>query len=259
MRILTVGDVVGTAGCDCLRRVLPMLKRQKEIDFTIVNGENAAPGNGILPQSAEHIFASGADVITSGNHIFRRREIYPLLDENEFILRPHNFPVSAPGRGVGIYDMGRVKIAVINLMGVVYLEPLACPFETADSCIEYAKKEGAKIILVDLHAEATSEKRALGFYLDGKISALFGTHTHVQTADETILPRGTGYITDLGMTGPKISVLGVKPEIAIAKQKEKLPVRFEIAEGECVVSGCIFDIEEKTGKTISVERISIEK
>lgn len=259
MRILMVGDVVGANGCDALRALLPQIKRQKGIDFTVVNGENSAQGNGILPLSMEHIFASGADVITSGNHVFRRREIYPVLDENECLLRPDNYPKTAPGKGVGIYDLGRVQIAVINLMGVVYLESLYDPFAAADECIERVKNAGAKIILVDFHAEATSEKRSMGFYLDGRVSAMAGTHTHVQTSDNCVLPQGTGYITDLGMTGPLHSVLGVKPEIAIAKQKDKLPVRFENADGESVLGACIFEIDEKTGKTVSTERILLER
>ena len=188
MKILAIGDVVGSAGCEMLRRRLPLIKRNHGIDLTIVNGENSADGNGILPSSAEHIFNSGADVITGGNHSFRRREMADMLEDSPFVLRPANYPGSAPGKGMCIVDSGRFKTAVINLMGVVYLEPLRCPFECADELVGRAKEEGAKFIFVDIHAEATAEKKALAFYLDSRVSALFGTHTHVLTADEQGLP-----------------------------------------------------------------------
>ncbi len=257
MNVLCVGDVVGKNGCEALRKNLPALKKLKGIDLTIVNGENSATGNGILPGSAEHIFTSGADVITTGNHVFRRHEIYSFLEENDSIVRPANFPESAPGKGMCIVDMGRTVAAVINIMGVTYMEPLKNPFETADAMIDKAKAAGAKLIFVDVHAEATAEKRALGFYLDGRVTALFGTHTHVQTSDAEILPQGTGYITDLGMCGPRWSVLGVKPELAIQKMKNMLPVRFDNADGESVLGGCIFEVDEKTGKTIGAEAVTL--
>lgn len=254
MKILCVGDVVGSAGCGLLRQLLPAIRREHQIDLTIVNGENSADGNGIMPESAEHIFTSGADVITGGNHTFRRREIHALLDENERLLRPANYPDSAPGSGYTLIDMGYTTVAVINLLGVVYMEPLADPFERAEQLIGKAKADGAKIIVIDLHAEATAEKKALAYHLDGQVSVLFGTHTHVQTADEQILPRGTGFITDLGMTGPYNSVLGVKPELAIQKMKDKLPVRFSAAEGVCQLNACIFTVDAG-GKCTNCERI----
>ncbi|HHW45795.1 MAG TPA: TIGR00282 family metallophosphoesterase [Clostridiales bacterium] len=257
MNILCIGDVCGDAGCDFLRQVLPGLKKLKGIDLVIANGENSAPSNGITPQSAEHLLASGVDVITGGNHSFRRKEIYPLLEQSDRILRPANYPASVPGSGFTIVDCGYAQVAVINLLGVVFMESLACPFETADRLIQRAKSEGANIIMVDFHAEATSEKRAFGFYLDSRVSAVFGTHTHVQTADEQILPKGTGYITDLGMTGPIQSVLGVNPETIITKFKDKMPVRFDFAKGDCMLSGCIFTIDRNTGLTVEVERINI--
>jgi len=225
--------------------------------MVIANGENASDGNGLLPTSAEHIFSSGVDIITGGNHTFRRHELYSMLDENEYIIRPANYPSSANGRGIGYIDLGYATVAVINILGVVYLESLACPFNTADALIGEAREHGSKVIIVDFHAEATSEKRALGFYLDGKISALFGTHTHVPTADAQILPNGTGYITDLGMTGPIQSVLGVAPELAISKLKDKLPVRFKNAESKCSLNGCIFEVDHKSGKTIKACQITI--
>lgn len=256
MKILAVGDVVGTHGCEFLRKKLPQLKKQNNIDICIVNGENSAQGNGILPQSATHLLDSGADLITTGNHSFRRFEIYNKFDEDGFpLIRPANFHRTAPGKGYYIIDKGFIQIAVINLIGVTYLDNNENPFECIDRILEEVKH--CKIKILDFHAEATSEKRAMGFYLDGKISAMFGTHTHVQTADEQILPNGTGYITDLGMTGAVHSVLGVTPNLAIEKMKTNMPVRFENPDGECKMEGCIFEIDNKTGKTISVERIRI--
>lgn len=254
MKVLAIGDIVSKQGCEYLRKVLPKLKRDYGADLVIANGENSAVGNGIIPYSANFIFDSGVDVITLGNHSLRRPEITNYLDENEFIIRPANYHSSAPGKGVAIIDKGSVIAAVINLQGSVYIESNKNPFNSIDEEIETAKREGAKIIIVDFHAEATSEKKALGFYTDGRISALFGTHTHVQTADEQILPSGTGYITDIGMTGPYYSVLGVTPEAAIQKMKTNLPVRFTNPDGPCSLEGCFFEIDNKTGKTIKIER-----
>lgn len=258
MNILAIGDVVGNIGCKFLRSRLPQLKKLKNIDLVIANGENSSDGNGITPASADFLFKSGVDVITAGNHSFRRKESYDLYDNSPFLIRPGNYPEgTTPGKGLTVVDMGRIQVAVINIMGTAYLEPLDCPFKTADKLIKQAENYGAKIIIADFHAEATGEKRAMGYYLDGKISAIFGTHTHVQTADETILPNGTGYITDVGMTGPIHSVLGVKPDIIIKKFKDKLPQRFDLADGECKMNCIIFEADEKTGKTISVERLEI--
>lgn len=259
MRLLAVGDVCGSIGCDAIKRILPRLKKSKNIDMVVINGENSADGNGITPESADFLFACGADVITGGNHSFRRKQIYDYLDQNEFLLRPYNLPEAENGKGICFVDLGYVTAAVINLSGKIYLEKLgaSCPFKAADELIEQARGAGAKIIAVDFHAEATSEKRALALYLDGKVSAFFGTHTHVQTADEQILSGGTGYITDLGMTGPINSVLGVKSEIIINRLKDGIPSKFELADGECVLCGCIFDIDIKTGKTVGIERLLI--
>lgn len=258
MIILAIGDVVGKIGCNFLREKLPQLKKLKGIDLVIANGENSSDGNGITTSSAEFLFTSGVNVITTGNHAFRRKESYEYYDECEYLIRPANFPKgTTPGRGMTILDMGRTQVAVINLMGTAYLEPLNCPFEEADRLIEQAKKENANIIIVDFHAEATGEKRAMGYYLDGKVSAMFGTHTHVQTADATILPNGTGYITDAGMTGPIHSVLGVKTDIIIKKFKEKLPQRFDIATGDCKMNCVLMDIDDKTGQTLNIEALEI--
>ena len=254
MRILTVGDIVSKQGCEYLRENNFKLKREFRADLVIANGENSAVGNGILPQSANYIFDSGVDVITLGNHALRRPEIADYLEENEFIIRPANYHPSAPGKGAVYLDKGSVKVAVINLQGSVYLDNIENPFECIDSEIEYAKDEGANIIIIDFHAEASSEKKALGFYVDGRASVLFGTHTHVQTSDEQILPLGTGYITDLGMTGPYFSVLGVEPEKAIRKMKTNLPVRFSNPDGPCTLEGCVFEVDNKTGKPVHIER-----
>ena len=256
MNILAIGDVVGSNGCEFLRSKLPNLKKLKSIDLVIANGENSADGNGITKSSAEYLFKSGVDVITTGNHAFRRREIYPVFDEDNNLIRPANFPESTtPGKGYSIIDMGKMQVCVINLMGVVYMESLNCPFSTADDIINKFKDIPIKI--VDFHAEATAEKRALGFYLDGKISALFGTHTHVPTADETILPNGTGYITDVGMTVTINSVLGLSPNSAIKKMKGKIPVRFEFLGGPQKMDAILFNINEISGKTVNIERLTI--
>ena len=257
MRILTVGDVCGSIGCNFLLKVLPKLKTDNKIDFCIVNGENSADGNGITPHSADMLYAAGADVITGGNHSMRRRDIFDRLDSDPYLLRPENMQTSGAGKGFAEVDLGARRAAVINLIGRVYLPEAEDPFSTADRLIEKAKQNGIRIILVDFHAEATAEKKALAYYLDGKASAVFGTHTHVLTADEQILPQGTGYISDIGMTGPVNSILGVKPELSIAKIKDNAPVKFELAEGKCHLDGCIFEIDNNTGKTVSVERISI--
>lgn len=254
MRIIAIGDVVASQGCDYLRAELPKLKREYNADFVIVNGENSAVGNGVTPKSAQHIFTSGADVITLGNHSLRRPEIADYLDENEFIIRPCNYHSSAPGRGSVILDKGKNRVAVINLQGAVYLDNIINPFDSIDREIEKVKQDGANIIIVDFHAEASGEKKGMGFYLDGRVSALFGTHTHTQTSDEQILPNGTGYITDIGMTGPYYSVLGVTPEIVIQKMKTNLPVKFTNPDGRCTMEGIVFDIDESTGKTIKTER-----
>lgn len=254
MRIIAIGDVVASQGCDYLRAELPKLKREYNADFVIVNGENSAVGNGVTPKSAQHIFTSGADVITLGNHSLRRPEIADYLDENEFIIRPCNYHSSAPGRGSVILDKGKNRVAVINLQGAVYLDNIINPFDGIDKEIEKVKQDGANIIIVDFHAEASGEKKGMGFYLDGRVSALFGTHTHTQTSDEQILPNGTGYITDIGMTGPYYSVLGVTPEIVIQKMKTNLPVKFTNPDGRCTMEGIVFDIDENTGKTIKTER-----
>jgi metallophosphoesterase (TIGR00282 family) len=257
MKILTIGDVVGSSGCEYLRKVLPNLKRELKIDLTICNGENSADGNGCTPYSSNFLLDSGADVLTGGNHSLRRRENYATLENaNIPVLRPANFYKTAPGSGVFVLDKGFVQVAVFNLIGNVY-SPVNFEnvFETLDRLIDGHKH--CKIKILDFHAEATAEKRALGFYADGRISAFFGTHTHTQTADEQILPGGTGYITDIGMTGPVQSVLGIEPKLAIEKMKTGMPVKFDYAKSDCRLCGCIFDVDETTGKCLSVKRVNV--
>ena len=256
MNILVLGDVVGEIGCEFLRKKLPAFKKLKAIDFCIANGENSSTGNGITPYSAEYLFSSGVDFITTGNHVFRRKEFFDLLDESEFIIRPQNFHPSCPGVGYRIVDLGFNSIGILNLSGSMFLDKCSCPFEEADKAIEEMKKQ-TNIIIVDFHAEATSEKKALGFYLDGRISAFCGTHTHVQTSDASVLSGGTGYITDLGMCGVIDSVLGVDKNIIIEKFRHGMPARFDGATGDCMINGCIFTIDSKTGKCTSVETIDL--
>ena len=257
MNILCIGDVVGSVGCEHLRARLPGLKKQYGVDLVIANGENAADGNGVTPASVRYLLDSGVDVLTGGNHSFRRWESYELYDSCETLLRPANYPAGkVPGRGVCVADLGRVRVAVINLLGTMYLESLDNPFETLDRIL--ADPDLPKVKILDFHAEATGEKRAMGFYADGRISALFGTHTHVPTADETILPQGTGYLTDVGMTGPIQSVLGVRPESILQRLTSKMPVRFETAKGPCRLDAVLFTIDENTGKCREVLRLSVE-
>lgn len=255
MRLLFVGDVVGEGGCEFLKRKLPDFKRKNNIDVCIANGENSAQGNGVTPKSLGDVFDSGVDMITLGNHTYKRFEIMDHLEDAVNVVRPYNYPSGAPGVGVGILDKGRYRIAVINMLGTVYSEPLGNPFNEMDKALK--EIDGCKTVVVDFHAEATAEKRAMGFYLDGKVTAVLGTHTHVQTADEQLLPKGTAYITDVGMVGPLQSVLGIEPELTIKKFKSNLPVRFMNATGEYSMNGCIIEIDEKTGKALSIERVNV--
>lgn len=258
MNVLFIGDVVGAGGCAFVQKNLFALKKHYEIDFTVINAENAAVGNGITPKSADALFDYGADVLTLGNHGLRRREIYDYLEnENNPIIRPYNYHKSAPGRGSIVVHKGALTIGVLNLQGLFGMESVDNPFNTVDEAVNALKEQGCNIILTDFHAEATAEKRAMGFYLDGRVSALIGTHTHVPTADEQILEHGTGYITDVGMTGPYDSCIGVKKELAIEKMKTLLPVRFENPDSPCCLQAVVLKIDESTGKCLQIERIEI--
>ena len=253
--ILAVGDVVGENGLAHLERCLRPLQRQKNVAFTVVNGENAA-GVGLTPQQARRIYNAGADAVTLGNHTFGKMQIAHFLEENPYILRPANYTGRAPGKGWGVYDCGRVQVGVLNLIGRCGLDFNAeNPFTTADRVLKNADKP--TFVLVDLHAQATSEKLAMSYYLDGRVSALWGTHTHVPTADEHVCPKGTGYITDLGMTGPRESVLGIRPEQSVEFFLGGLPGRYRTAEGACKLQGAIFTLDSGTGLCVGVERIEV--
>ncbi len=254
MKLLFVGDVVGTAGIDILEDRLYKIKREYGVDFTVVNGENSAVGNGISRASYDRLIRLGADVVTGGNHSFRQRGSMELYEELDSLLRPANYPDGVPGHGVYVADIFPVKIAVINLMGTVDLEPLENPFFYVDRLI---KELDTPNIFVDLHAEATSEKKALGHYLTGRVTAVLGTHTHVQTADECILGGHTAYITDVGMCGPELSVLGVDADIAIEKMKYHTPVTFKPSENPSFINAVIIDFDEKIGKAHKIERLII--
>ena len=251
MKILFIGDVVGKRSCEVLLTELPTLKYEYGAALVIVNGENSAEGNGINPRSAQMIFDAGADVITTGNHVFRQKTIEEELDRNERILRPANYGDDVIGHGVCELDHGAYSVAVINLMGTTYMQPIENPFKYADRILEQTQ---ARIKLVDFHAEATSEKRAMGYYLAGRVSAVMGTHTHVQTADEQII-NGTGYITDAGMAGPAESVLGVDKDIIIERFLTFYPKRHVYADGDIMINGVCLDVNEKSGECTAIERI----
>ena len=255
MKILFIGDIVGSPGREAIKKLLPGLIKEHSLDFVVANAENVAGGSGITLKTADDLFASGVDVLTSGDHIWKRNEIFELLNTEKRILRPLNFPSSSPGQGSSVFKTKTGKnIGVINVNGRVFMDPLECPFKTSLKAAEELSKE-TNIIIVDMHAEATSEKVALGWYLDGKVSAVLGTHTHIQTADEKILPKGTAYITDAGMTGPYDSVIGRKVEDVLQRFLTLLPTRFEVAESNIQLHGVLLDIDNKTGKALSIERV----
>lgn len=255
MKVLFIGDIVGSPGREAIKKLVGPLRQDLQIDFVIANAENASGGSGITSKVADELFSYDVDVLTSGDHIWKKSEIFELISRQERILRPLNFPLGAPGRGAAVFKTkGGLKVGVINVNGRVFMEALECPFKTALAACEELAKE-TKIIIVDIHAEATSEKVALGWYLDGKVSAILGTHTHIQTADEKILPKGTAYITDAGMTGPYDSVIGRRVEDVLTRFLSSIPVKFEVARENIQLHGALVEIDEKTGKAISILRI----
>jgi 2',3'-cyclic-nucleotide 2'-phosphodiesterase len=257
MRILFIGDIVGKAGRQAIEGLLERCVADHQIDFTVANGENAAGGMGITPVIASEFLDLGIDVLTSGNHIWAKKEILPFLDEEERLLRPANYPDRVPGRGAGIFRLGNgKKIGVLNIEGRVFMRNLECPFRVSEKEVEKLKEQ-TSVILVDFHAEATSEKVALAWFLNGKVSAVVGTHTHVQTADERILSGGTAYITDVGMTGPLASVIGIRRQIALERFLTQVPVKFDVATEEIELQGVIVEIDEQTGKSRSIERVRV--
>jgi metallophosphoesterase (TIGR00282 family) len=253
LKILFIGDVVGYSGCSFLWEKLPSIKHDRQIDITVVNGENSAVGNGISIKSAEHLFNSGADVITTGNHCFRRKDCNEVF-ERENILRPYNFPEGVVGKGSCTLDFGRYSVAFINLIGTVYLTPVDNPYFAVDKALSEINTPN---IFVDFHAEATAEKKSMAYYLTGRVTALLGTHTHVQTNDECILGNHTGYITDVGMTGAEDSVLGIDSELACRFQKYHIPVKFEESQNPPFLCGVIVDFDETSGKCKSIEKIIV--
>ncbi len=257
MRILFIGDIVGKAGRQAIDGVLQKVIADHKIEFTIANGENAAGGMGITPVIAIEMLDQGVDVLTSGNHIWAKKEIFPFLDEELRILRPANYPPKVPGRGGGVFHTrDGQKVGVLNLEGRVFMKHLDCPFRVGEKEIELLRKE-TNIILVDFHAEATSEKMAMGWFLNGRVSAVLGTHTHVQTSDERILNEGTAYITDVGMTGPLASVIGIRKQIALERLLTQIPWKFEVATEEIELQGVVIEVDPKTGKSQSIQRIKV--
>lgn len=256
MNILFIGDIFGNPGRNAIRIFLKTIKDEYSVDVTIANGENAAGGKGITKDIANELYAAGIDFLTMGNHVWDQRNIMNFIDEESRLIRPANYPIGVPGKGYGIIRIAGLKVGVLNLSGRVYLPPLEDPFSTSVRWINELVKE-TPIIVVDIHAEATSEKIALGWFLDGKVTAVLGTHTHVQTADARILEHGTAYMTDVGMTGPRDSVLGVKKELIINRFLTQMPVKFEAASGPIQINAVVINVDDSTGKALSI--IPIQK
>ena len=257
MKIIFIGDIVGSLGRDMVYRYLPRLKRKYSPDVVIANGENAAAGRGITKQIFGDLLRAGVDVITMGNHTWDQKEIYDFIDETDYLIRPANFSDEAPGKGMTTISRNGVTLSIINLHGRTFLPPHGDPFEKAEELLEEAH-DVSPLVFVDFHAEATSEKIAMGWHLDGKASVVVGTHTHVQTADERILPGGTAYLTDAGMTGPYDEILGMKKEDVIYRFRTNMPVRFEVPKtGRTQLNGLYVELDDTTGKALHVERIAI--
>lgn len=257
LRVLAIGDVVGESGTERIRRDLWSIRRELRVDAVIVNGENSGAKGGIDRDSAEKLFAGGADVITTGNHVWQIRSFVSCLEDDLSVLRPANYPSECPGRGWGIYDVQGYRMLVVSLQGTVFMESLESPFLKMETVLE-REKGNYDLCVVDLHAEATSEKNAFGLAFDGRASIIFGTHTHVQTNDARVLPKGTGYITDIGMTGVRNSVLGVEAELMIKKFYTKMPQYHNTAKGNVSVMGALFTVDTETGKCEGVETVNVE-
>lgn len=256
LTILYFGDVVGRPGRKAVCHAIPVLKKLHDPDFIVANGENSAGGSGISPNTLQKLASYGVQVLTSGDHIYRNKEYVGVIQDAR-VLRPANYPKSADGKGYGVYETRTgVRVGVINLMGRIFMEPLRCPFEQADRLLNELSQH-VKVILVDMHAEATSEKIAMGWHLDGRVSAMVGTHTHIQTADERVLPKGSAYITDLGMCGPYDSVIGRVKEAVLKKLRTAMPARFDVAEGDVKACGVVLRIDTETGRARSIERFQV--
>jgi 2',3'-cyclic-nucleotide 2'-phosphodiesterase len=257
MRILFIGDVVGKPGRRAVATLVPQLREERGIDFVIANGENSAHGAGLTASTVDALLTSGVDLITSGDHVWDQKEIYEVIEREPRLLRPLNFPSLAPGQGSTVVQLnGLPPVGVLNLIGRVFMPNTDCPFRAAEGAVARLRQQ-TKIIIVDLHAEATSEKIAMGRFLDGKVSAVIGTHTHVATADEQILPNGTAYISDAGMCGPHDSVLGRDVAAVLQRFLTQMPQKMEVAEGDVVLCGVIVDVDENTGRARSMERIRV--
>lgn len=252
MKVLFIGDIMGGPGRRAAREMISVIRREMPFDYCIANGENAAGGTGITGTVAQDLYKCGIDALTMGNHTWSKREITNYIDSDPKIVRPANYPQDVPGKGSAIIDS---RLGIINLLGRVYMDNVDCPFRTLDRELEHLKSK-VRVVLVDIHAEATSEKCALAWHADGRVSCVLGTHTHVQTADERILPCGTSFITDVGMTGPHEGIIGVDRDIALEKFLTLMPVRFELAKGSLQFNAVHMDIDDKTGKTISIRRLS---
>ncbi|MEK6286090.1 MAG: TIGR00282 family metallophosphoesterase [Acidobacteriota bacterium] len=259
MKVIIIGDVVGKPGRKILAATLTKLKERHEAEFVVANVENAAEGAGVVPKVGDEILNAGVDVMTSGNHIFDKREVIQYIENQPRLLRPANYAPDAPGKGLWLGSTASgTQVAVINIQGRVFMPPTDCPFRTADRLLAEIGKR-ASVIIVDHHAEATSEKLAMGRYLDGRVSVVVGTHTHVQTADEQILPGGTGYITDLGMTGPYDSVIGVESQLVITRFVRGLPIRYQTASQNPQLHGVVVEIDERTGKSVGILRLQVKE
>ena len=255
MRVLFLGDVVGKPGRKAVTEAVPHLIATAGIDFAIANCENASGGVGVDPRAASELLQAGVDVLTSGNHIWAKRDIVDYLRDSDVLLRPLNFAPLTPGRGVTIKrSRAGAEVAVVNLIGRVFMGTYDCPFRAADAALESLRSR-TPIVIVDMHAEATSEKVAMGWHLDGRVTAVLGSHTHVQTADDRILPQGTAYITDAGMCGPRDSVIGVKRDLVLQRFLTQMPVRFEVASGPALLQGALIDVDEGSGRARSITRI----
>ena len=257
LTVICVGDVFGEPGRRAVESLLPRLRKQHGADLAIVNVENSAAGFGVTPAIAKSVLDHGADVMTSGNHIWDKKEIIEYIGKENLLLRPANYPAGTPGAGSIVVKAGPHKVGVLNLMGRVFLPSLDCPFRKADEEVARLRLE-TSIVVVDMHCEATSESQAMGWYLDGRVSAVVGTHRHVQTADERLLPKGTAYITDLGMTGPTDSVIGVDPGLALQRFLTQMPNRFEPAKGPAALHGVVIRVDPDTGRGLSIERLRVD-
>ena len=257
MNLLFIGDVVGSLGREMVIQYLPKLKEKYRPHLTVINGENAASGKGITEKIYRQFLDAGAQAVTLGNHAWDNREIFEFINDAKYLIRPANFPEGTPGKGIAFVKINDLEVAIINLQGRTFMSPIDCPFKKADELIELARKR-TPYIFIDFHAEVTSEKQAMGWYVDGRVSAVIGTHTHVQTADNRILPEGTGYLTDVGMTGPYDGVLGVEKEVVLKRFLTSLPVRFDIPKsGRGQLSAVFLELDRKTGQTKKIERILI--